>query len=107
MKQFFVLLLSLIIISTSIYAQENQQKNGQQAHYNINKFKQLHQELPTPNKQHTASGAPGYEYTQQQVDYKMDIVLDTENHRISGKQTITYHNNSKDNLEYLIASAIG
>jgi len=101
MKQLFVLLLSSVIISTSIFAQENQQKNGQQAHYNISKFKQLHQELPTPNKQHTASGAPGYEYTQQQVDYKMDIVLDTENHRISGKQTITYHNNSKDNLEYL------
>ena len=101
MKQLFVLLLSSVIISTSICAQENQQKNEQQAHYNISKFKQLHQELPTPNKQHTASGAPGYEYTQQQVDYKMDIVLDTENHIINGKQTITYHNNSKDNLEYL------
>ena len=97
MKHFILLLLSSVIISSSVFAQEKEQK----AHYNISKFKQLHEELPTPNKQHTASGAPGYEYTQQQVDYKMDIVLDTENHRISGYQTITYHNNSKDNLEYL------
>jgi len=101
MKQIFQLLLPLVIVSTSVFAQEGQQKNEQQAHYNISKFKQLNEELPTPNTQHTASGAPGYEYTQQQVDYKIDIVLDTENHRINGKQTITYHNNSKDSLEYL------
>jgi hypothetical protein len=57
--------------------------------------------LPTPNNQHTASGAPGHEYSQQQVDYKMDIILDDDNQRIYGEETITYHNNSKDALEYL------
>ena len=31
----------------------------------------------------------------------MDIVLDDENQRIYGEETITYHNNSKDNLTYL------
>ncbi|UMB54772.1 M1 family metallopeptidase [Lutibacter sp. A64] len=101
MKQFYLLLLSTVIISSTTFAQEIQQKNEQKGHYNISKFKQLNEELPTPNKQHTASGAPGYQYTQQQVDYNMDIVLDTENHRISGYQTITYHNNSKDYLDYL------
>ncbi|MCF6167254.1 M1 family metallopeptidase [Lutibacter sp.] len=91
------LIIALLITATS-FAQNNKKQLG---HYNQSKFKQLNQELPTPNTQHTASGAPGYEYTQQQVDYKMDIVLDDENQRIYGEETITYHNNSKDNLEYL------
>ena len=86
----------------SLFAQEvEQKKERQKGHYNINKFQQLNQELPTPNKQHTASGAPGHEYTHQQVDYIMDIILDDENQKLLGEETITYHNNSKDALEYL------
>ena len=49
----------------------------------------------------TASGAPGYNYTQQQVDYVMDIKLDEDNNRIYGEEDITYHNTSKDYLPYL------
>ena len=102
MKKLLLLVLSIVSISTSFYGQEIEQpKEKQQAHYNVSKFKQLNQELPTPNKQHTASGAPGYEYTQQQVDYKMNIVLDEENNQLFGEEKITYHNNSKDNLDYL------
>ena len=91
-------LLALLLVTTLSYAQETAQQKG---HYNVSKFKQLKEELPTPNSQHTASGAPGYEYTQQKVDYKIDLILDDENQRIYGEETITYHNNSKDNLEYL------
>ncbi|MDA0973058.1 MAG: M1 family metallopeptidase, partial [Bacteroidetes bacterium] len=69
--------------------------------YNHNKFKQLHQELPTPNTYRTASGAPGHEYWQQKADYVMDIRLDDENQRIYGEETITYTNNSPDALKYL------
>ena len=75
--------------------------SAQKAHYNVSKFKQIDEELPTPNNEHKATGAPGYEYTQQQVDYKIDIVLDEEKNRIYGEETITYHNNSKDDLTYL------
>ena len=58
--------------------------------------------LATPNSQHTASGAPGKNYTQQKVDYVMNIVLDDDNQKISGNETITYHNNSVDDtLPYL------
>lgn len=64
-------------------------------------FKQLYEELPTANTYRTASGAPGHEYWQQQADYKMDIVLDDSNQRLTGKETITYHNNSPDELPYL------
>lgn len=64
-------------------------------------FKQLKEELPTPNSQRTASGAPGYKYTQQQVDYDMNIVLNDDKKQLFGEATITYHNNSTDSLEYL------
>jgi len=102
MKKLLFIVLSIVLTSSTLFAQQvEEKKEKQKAHYNTSKFKQLNEELPTPNSQHTASGAPGYEYTQQQVDYKMDIVLDDENHRIYGEETITYHNNSKDNLEYL------
>ena len=57
--------------------------------------------LATPNGQRTASGAPGHLYTQQKVDYVMDIRLDEPNNKIYGDERITYHNNSKDVLDYL------
>ncbi|MHB1107994.1 MAG: M1 family metallopeptidase, partial [Lutibacter sp.] len=95
------LLLIYLLILTVILPVKAQETTPQKAHYNNSKFKQLHEELPTPNNEHKASGAPGHEYTQQQVDYKMDVVLDEDNNRIYGEETITYHNNSKDNLEYL------
>jgi hypothetical protein len=95
-----LLLISLLIL-TVILPVNAQETAPQKAHYNNSKFKQLHEELPTPNNEHKASGAPGHEYTQQQVDYKIDIILDEEKNRIYGEETITYHNNSKDNLEYL------
>ena len=68
---------------------------------NDNPFRQLYDVLPTPNSVRTASGAPGHEYWQQQVDYVMDIRLDDDTQRIDGKETITYINNSPDELRYL------
>jgi hypothetical protein len=101
MKNSRLFLLSIFFVGTSVFAQEKKIKQGLQGHTNQNKFKQLKDELATPNSQRTASGAPGINYTQQKVDYVMDIVLDDENKRISGKETIVYHNNSKDELAYL------
>ncbi|WP_339881534.1 M1 family metallopeptidase [Polaribacter vadi] len=95
MKKLAFLLFSFVFVATS-YGQITKQ-----GHTNQNKFRQLKQELPTPNLERTASGAPGKEYTQQKVDYTMDIILDDEKTRITGAETITYHNNSKDNLTYL------
>ena len=98
MKKVSTLLFSFVFITSVGFAQESITKQG---HTNQNKFKQLKEELATPNSQHTASGAPGVDYTQQKVDYEMDIVLDDDNQRIYGNETIRYHNNSKDDLEYL------
>ena len=67
----------------------------------IDRFAQLRAELPTPNSYRTASGAPGHEYWQQQVDYTIDVALDDETQTITGSERITYHNNSPDELRYL------
>jgi len=98
MKKIELLLLSIVFITSVNFAQNSKTKAG---HTNQNKFKQLKELLPTPNLQRTASGAPGLKYTQQKVDYTMDIILDDANTRIYGNETITYHNNSDDSLAYL------
>ena len=72
-----------------------------QENTNTSKFKQLYEELPTPNVYRTASGAPGHEYYQQKADYIINVQLDEENHIITGDETITYTNNSPDVLNYL------
>lgn len=72
-----------------------------QVHNDHTKFKQLQQELPTPNTYRTASGAPGHEYYQQKADYVMDLELDDEKQILRGVETITYWNNSPDELTYL------
>jgi hypothetical protein len=74
--------------------------NGQD-NLNNSKFKQLHEELPTPNVYRTASGAPGHEYYQQQADYIIEVNLDEEHNIINGYEEITYTNNSPDILQYL------
>lgn len=73
---------------------------GQQ-NTNQNKFRQLGQELPTPNVYRNAAGAPGHAYWQQQANYVMDIELDESDQRIYGTETISYQNNSPDQLDYL------
>ena len=85
-------ILSIIfLISLLFQGQEN---------LNNSKFKQL-EELPTPNVYRTASGAPGHEYYQQKADYVISVELDENKNTIHGNETITYTNNSPDNLKYL------
>lgn len=72
-----------------------------QENVNKNKFRQLGEELPTPNKFRTGSGAPGPEYYQQQANYNIDVRLDDGTQRIYGEEEITYVNNSPDKLTYL------
>ncbi|MEO9571595.1 MAG: M1 family metallopeptidase [Polaribacter sp.] len=102
MKKIFLLVFSLFFVVTANLAQEKKkEKKVQQGHIDQNKFRQLKDVLATPNDQHTASGAPGSQYSQQKVDYVMDIRLEESTNKIYGDETITYHNNSKDVLEYL------
>jgi len=91
-KNNLLVLISILFTATSIAQIEN---------LNTNKFRQLHQELPTPNAYRTAAGAPGYSYYQQQADYQISLILNDEKQRIDGSEEITYTNNSPDQLEYL------
>ena len=100
MKKLAMTAFSFLFISMSIIGQEAQ-KNLKTGHTDQNKFRQLKDVLPTPNNRRTASGAPGYEYTQQKVDYVMNIRIDENTNRLFGDESITYKNNSKDYLEYL------
>ena len=65
------------------------------------KFRQLEEILPTANAYRTASGAPGKEYWQQQVDYDIDVRIDDDTQKLFGSERITYRNNSPDSLAYL------
>lgn len=87
----------------SLIAQETkpEEKPKEQGKYNTNKFRQMYDIMATPNMFRTASGAPGPAYYQQKADYKMNLELDDKNSKLYGVETITYHNNSPENLEYL------
>ena len=89
MRAFLILIL---FFPGFLFSQENT---------NQNKFRQLYQELPTPNSYRTASGAPGHEYWQQQADCNILVTLNDQDQTIHGVVQITYHNNSPDDLTYL------
>jgi len=102
MKLFKLLSLAIVFLVTVIgYSQEEDAQEREPGHYNTNAFKQMYEEFSTPNQYRSASGAPGPKYYQQQADYVMDIILDDRGKKLMGQETITYHNNSPDVLEYL------
>ena len=99
----YMLLTAFLFLGVQTYAQKTSQTEDQRplGHENSNKFRQLYNEMSSPNEYRTASGAPGHAYYQNTADYKMDITLNDETQHIQGYETITYTNNSPDNLEYL------
>jgi hypothetical protein len=89
MKKYLIVLL--LIATLPALAQQKWQ----------GKFEQLDQTLPTPNSYRAASGAPGVNYWQQRADYDIDVELNEDTQLITGKETITYHNNAPEVLRYL------
>ena len=64
--KFNSIIVSVLIFSFVVcFAQETTTPEG---HTNQNKFRQLYNELATPNAYRTASGAPGPAYYQHQAD---------------------------------------
>ena len=92
---YLLCILSIACLSTTVSAQKSPES------INRSKFRQIKQEAPTPNVYRTASGAPGHLYWQNEADYEMQIELDDTTQRLHGTETITYHNNSPDELAYL------
>ncbi|MFL0354232.1 M1 family metallopeptidase [Xanthomarina sp. GH4-25] len=91
MKYLLILLVSLFSFST--IQSQTQPWQG--------KFEPIDNMIPPPNTYRTASGAPGKAYWQQRADYKIKATLDEKNNVLSGEETITYYNNSPDDLNYI------
>src|SRR5215212_9826009 len=53
------------------------------------------------NKMRTADGRPGPEYWQNRADYAIDVSLDDIANTIAGNVTITYTNNSPQQLSFV------
>ena len=98
MIKFLKGLFFLLALTCCGYAQDIKNNPGSN---HGNRFEQLGTILPTANEYRTASGAPGPKYWQQRCDYDITCELDEPNRRINGKETITYFNNSPDQLTYL------
>lgn len=49
----------------------------------------------------TASGNPGVGYWQNTADYQIEVTLDDVAHTLTGKVTLTYTNNSPEQLEFI------
>ena len=69
--------------------------------YDADPFRQLDEILPTPTESRLASGKPGPAYWQQRADYEISVTLDDMRRRLTGAETITYHNRSPHTLAYL------
>lgn len=91
--------ITVLIFCTSYIFAQNTSNNPQSNHGN--KFEQLGTILPTPNYYRTGSGAPGQGYWQNRADYNISAYLDEDRRNLRGSETITYYNNSPDDLDYL------
>ncbi|HRF17723.1 MAG TPA: M1 family peptidase, partial [Chitinophagaceae bacterium] len=98
MKRFTSAIALLLCFSLAGWSQ-NIQNNPSSNHGN--KFEQMGSIFPTPNEYRTASGAPGPKYWQQRCDYDIKCELDEKNLKLTGSETVTYFNNSPNELTYL------
>ena len=94
-----LLFLLAVLGCCSLLNAQNLQNNPGSNHGN--KFEQLGTILPTPNEYRTASGAPGPKYWQQRCDYDIKAELDEPGLQLNGSETVTYFNNSPNQLTYL------
>jgi len=101
MKKIFYTLAFIAALQAAAQTPTPPAAKHEPGHTDSNPFSQMYDLLATPNMFRTASGAPGPAYYQQQADYKMDIELDDKNTKLYGTETITYHNNAPENLDYL------
>ena len=53
------------------------------------------------NRYRSASGKPGPDYWQNETDYQIEATLNEEEHKLSGRITLTYTNNSPEALDFI------
>ena len=91
-------LFSMIFAQDNVELEENRHFNSYQI--NLDRFKQLNEDITTPNTYRTAAGYPGHEYWQVRADYDMKLRIDDNKQRLYGEETVTFYNNSPDALNY-------
>lgn len=101
MKTFPFRLAVLVVFGTAFLGASTVVAPAQSKSKPSDKFRQLDELLPTPNEYRTASGAPGHKYWQNRADHVINVELDDERQRLQASETITYTNNSPDELRYL------
>lgn len=89
-------LLILLMISSFSFSISQAQTQSWQG-----KFEPIDNMIAPPNNYRAASGAPGKDYWQQRADYKIKASIDEKTNVLSGEETVTYYNNSPDDLNYL------
>ena len=88
--------LVFLILSTIVTSQ-----NNNESIYNYNDAFGHGFYTKNGTETRSASGKPGHAYWQNSADYSIKVSLDDKNKGISGNETITYTNNSPDDLEFL------
>jgi hypothetical protein len=102
MKLYKAILASLLAIGVcNAHAQTTESSDQSQSKYDQHKVFIPSFYPDKGNEYRTASGAPGIKYWQNRADYKLDVTLDTAQHKVSGTTLITYTNNSPDGLTFL------
>ncbi|MBS1746375.1 MAG: M1 family metallopeptidase [Bacteroidetes bacterium] len=96
MKKFF---LSCLVIAFSfvLFAQDNQKNET----YNPHKLFTENFNPPRGNEFRSVKGVPGPKYWQNSAGYLIHATLDEKDTSIQGDVTITYTNNSPDDLDYI------
>jgi hypothetical protein len=94
MHKYIYFLLLLFINSLLLYPQKNPSYNTHKA------FDPDFNSVPGTFYR-SGSGQPGPGYWQNRADYKIDAKLDEIDTSISGREEITYTNNSPDNLSFV------
>jgi hypothetical protein len=95
-RKWFIFLMSLYLVSQTIFAQTdtsikyNQHEAFSPLFYSQNE-----------NEYRSATGQPGNKYWQNRADYKITCALDTNKNELKGSVDITYKNNSPDELSFL------
>ena len=88
--------LVFLLLSTTVTSQ-----NNNESIYNYNDAFGHGFYTKNGTETRSASGKPGHAYWQNSADYSIKVSLDDKNKGISGNETITYTNNSPDDLEFL------
>lgn len=85
----------LLLFSVALFAQDQQTKYNNLEMFSPNFYP------PSVNEYRSSNGEPGPKYWTNKANYNIQVTLDDQKNTVTGSVTVTYVNNSPDNLDYL------